>query len=57
MGIEWLVPVVFPLSDYPLLVFVICAASANCAADAQEEGAIGGLDRRRVFPVMYDAMN
>lgn len=50
-------PVVFPLSDYPLLVFVICAASANCAADAQEEGAIGGLDRRRVFPVMYDAMN
>lgn len=34
-----------------------CAASVNCAVDAQEEGAIGGLDRRRVFPVMYEAMN
>jgi hypothetical protein len=39
------------------LVFVICAANANCAADAQEEGTIGGLNRRRVFPVVSEAMN
>jgi hypothetical protein len=43
---EWLVPVEFPFWDYPLLAFAICVASANCAADATAERAIGSLDRR-----------
>lgn len=54
---EWLVPVVFPLWDYPLLVFVICAGRTNCAVFAAEEGAIGGLVRSGVFPGMGKTRN
>jgi hypothetical protein len=50
------VPVVFPLWDYPLLVFLICAVSASCAVDVQLDDGFGDSDRSGSGPFMDEVM-